>query len=712
MNPAFSFVPRVAQLRVSPVACLVLTLFVAASDLPAWAPGTGDPDAVQGFVVDPANRTDVLAFFNTIYPGSENYAANIMWTGDVDTGVAGTTSAAFKDDVRRRINFYRALVALPADITFDATKSSKCQEAALMMARNNALSHTPPANWLSYTAAGAEAAGSSNLALGSFGPGSVDRYMRDDGANNAVVGHRRWLHYSRAQVMGTGDVPPDGGFAPANAIWVIGDFKPAPAPRFTAWPNRGFSPFPLMPARWSLSYPGAGFAAATVTMTQSGNNVPVTVISGSTTGVGDNTIVWTPAGLPAALAADTTYNITISGITGTGVPPSHSYSVTLFDPAVLGDAVTIAGPEAPPASGATYTFNSIAQADAYELRVATGSTAMWTEGAEDVPAPQIQQSTTGAYPLRQTAERRTGEYAFQLAFPDFNEQSFQITRDLVPSASSQLLFYDRGKFATETTTLSAEVSTDGGGTWTSVFSRNGVGLSSAFWDPAFISRSVSLAAFAGKVARVRFIMRYNGQSLSPGTTPDYGFFIDDVTVTNAAELVNATSTLLPGTATSFNLNATTAGGPFLAGASYFLRIRPNVGTRFFGFGPFKVVIPTVATGYAGWIAAQYPAVTGGPGADYDGDGWSNGMEYAFGLNPTVPDPGSAVPQFTRAGDIYTVTFLQPPGVTGVTYGAEWSANFVTWTPIPDSGGGNTHTFTVNVAGQRRAFVRQKITVTP
>ena len=77
--------------------------------------------------------------------------------------MAGTTSATFKDDVRRRINFYRALVALPADITFDATKSGKCQEAALMMARNGQLSHTPPPNWLYYTADGAAAAAALNL---------------------------------------------------------------------------------------------------------------------------------------------------------------------------------------------------------------------------------------------------------------------------------------------------------------------------------------------------------------------------------------------------------------------------------------------------------------------------------------------------------------------------------------------------------------------
>ena len=121
----------------------------------------------------------MLSFYNCIYTASESYAADMMWTGNVGAGVAGTTSAAFKDDVRRRINFYRALVALPADIFFDGTKNNKCQQAALMMSRNNALNHNPPMNWLSYTPEGAEAAMFSNLTLGIHGPAAVNFLMRD-----------------------------------------------------------------------------------------------------------------------------------------------------------------------------------------------------------------------------------------------------------------------------------------------------------------------------------------------------------------------------------------------------------------------------------------------------------------------------------------------------------------------------------------------------
>ena len=85
---------------------LVLVLLVSTfSCLRTWTPGTGNPSAVSGFTVDTTNRRDVLACYNTVWPASENYPADMAWSGNVSSGIAGTTSPAFKDDVRRRVNF-------------------------------------------------------------------------------------------------------------------------------------------------------------------------------------------------------------------------------------------------------------------------------------------------------------------------------------------------------------------------------------------------------------------------------------------------------------------------------------------------------------------------------------------------------------------------------------------------------------------------------
>ena len=46
-----------------------------------------------------------------------------------------------------RINYFRAMAGVGDDITFDSTYNTKAQAAALMMSANQALSHSPPADW-------------------------------------------------------------------------------------------------------------------------------------------------------------------------------------------------------------------------------------------------------------------------------------------------------------------------------------------------------------------------------------------------------------------------------------------------------------------------------------------------------------------------------------------------------------------------------------
>ena len=71
-----------------------------------------------------------------------------------------------------------------------------------------------------------------------------------------------------------------------------------------------------------------------------------------------------------------------------------------------------------------------------------------------------------------------------------------------------------------------------------------------------------------------------------------------------------------------------------------------------------------------------------------------------------------LPQPQIIGGSYVVTFTQPAGVTGVTYGAEWTVDLSSgsWTPIADTGTGTTHTFSVPIGSAPMKFVR--LTVTP
>ena len=90
--------------------------------------------------------------------------------------------------------------------------------------------------------------------------------------------------------------------------------------------------------------------------------------------------------------------------------------------------------------------------------------------------------------------------------------------------------------------------------------------------------------------------------------------------------------------------------------------------------------------------------------DFDHDGLVNLIEYAFGLNPTIPD-AHLLPEAQRAAGNFSCAFTQPSGVVGITYGAEWSDDLVTWNPVTDAGVSPQHVFSVPMAGKTSLFLR-------
>lgn len=306
---------------------------------PAPSPPATPPAAPGGTSIAPidtTSRAEVVARWNDTYFDNTPFS----WSGSIGSCLAGDTTGAFKSAVLRRLNYFRAMAGLAGDLALDASLSAKAQQAALMMDANDSLSHSPPTGWTCYSAGGAEAASRSLLAYSNAPARSVDLldgYMRDRGANNAAVGHRRWLLYPPLATIGTGDAPQ------ANALWIVvpattGSTAPAVA---VAWPPRGFVPRPLTEPtdRFSLSCAGADFAAASVTMrADTGQPVDVRVESRSDKGYGDNTVVWSidlgrsPASGWDRGTADTRVDIEVANVSGCGAGSSFRYSVTFITP--------------------------------------------------------------------------------------------------------------------------------------------------------------------------------------------------------------------------------------------------------------------------------------------------------------------------------------------------------------------------------------------
>jgi hypothetical protein len=200
------------------------------------------------------------------------------------------------------------------------------QETALMMTANNQLNHFPPTTWTCYTTLGAAGAASSNIALGFTGTDAITGFISDFGTGNEPVGHRRWILHSRKQKFSFGSTNN------SMALYISASDTNTIVPDFIAYPPKGYIAQPLVFSRWSFSIPSANFSSATVTMTgPGGTSIPVSIISSTDNGYGDNTLVWVPTGINLTSASDLTYTVTVSNI-GSASATTFTYDVVIFKP--------------------------------------------------------------------------------------------------------------------------------------------------------------------------------------------------------------------------------------------------------------------------------------------------------------------------------------------------------------------------------------------
>ena len=655
----------------------------------AWIPGVGSPEVTRGFSVDTSQRNEVISFYQAVYMASEGYWDRINWTGVYNStaaGAEGTVSAAFVADVERRVNYFRAMCGVKANVQVNSgaavriqagdphvppattLKSEAAQRSALMIVRSGSLSHNPPPSTTAWTTAAWNGNRNGNLALGYYGPGAVDAYFKEDTAGvsgwNVDVGHRRWLLFQWSTDFATGDTPGSyaGGVAraPSNSLYVVpqlAEFDTSLGTMFEVYPPAGYFPAPLNSPFWSLSYPGADFSTATVTLRDAAMAVePVTIVS-RLVGLGNNSIVWQvpEEASVESVGADLTWNVTVSGIQGVGVPTEHSYQVTFIDPNRLDEIPVVTGDPAPPVSGGLYQVGSASGADEVEAGMFLRRTTTWTEGAEPDPAPAVIDRTSGTYAFLSTQAGYvySGSRSFRLTFPTYYdplingvpEQSFELDRELVPGPAGTLDFkYRRGPM-TGASKLAVEYSNDGGLVWSDLVTPiSGLGNSG---DSVFQSASLPLPAGANPL-RVRFRLFYvptpGGTMYSYEADPSLasGIFIDDITTSGCDWLEPGGTVRAPGL-TSFTFDSATAGIGLEGGQEWWLRARAVLGGHEFPYGPALVVNPVGPLQLTGSPA---PPVTGAnyrfipePGAEsylfevlnLQPASWTEGAE-------TLPDP--------------------------------------------------------------------------
>ena len=499
--------------------------------------------SLSGMTVNVDSRWEVRDFYRKVY--TYGTSSPMEWTGSYSIGGAGTVGADWLEATRVRVNFFRAMAGLDANISFNPVWNAQCQEAALIMSGNYSLSHFPPNSWQFWTSTGYEAANKGNLALGSAGPAAITGYMIDYGANNAAVGHRRWILLPQTKVMGSGDVPgdPGTGRAAANALWVQDTFGARPTVRdnFVAWPPPGQIPVNLIWPRWSLSYPGANFSGATVTMLRNGN--PVTVAydeRGSGGGFPESSIVWIPLGMNTnssdnwPLSGNSEdIDITINNVILNGQVTSFQYRVTAFDPKVAApgefEHATQTTGTARVAAPTTFTAARRPWAEAVQGRVVEVEPYNTIEGAEN-GLGAFDVSVSGYNPV-QGNRKASGSQAFHLAHPVAWENQVLTFKDsfVVSGANATLAFKSSLAWASSDQIATVELTTGEGDSWESIWSKTGPAQSNSQFTPV----SVDLSAWAGSTVRLRFRYGFVDKAqinYTPGTDWYIGWAFDDIQI--------------------------------------------------------------------------------------------------------------------------------------------------------------------------------------
>lgn len=348
-----------------------LAIVLAAMMAGTVAAGSDDGPAAPSITpwLDTSDRATVVAAYDAEFSGPPPVLA---WVGDSQACEAGSSSAAHREATVRRVNFYRAMAGVQADVVEEPSFSDKAQRAAMMMSAEGELTHTPDDSFACFSAVGQEAAANSNLYLGRNGPRAVDGYIEDPGEGNNDVGHRTTILHPPTRLIGVGDVDATERGSAANALWVFDDRvfdeeSPTLQPpmrepdRFAAWPPRGYVPAELVHPRWSFTASGIDVSEAEVTLhrpaaPEGDRTIPLQVVnrSGAPGHVPLPTIVWEPEiGLDPTSPPlhDELYLVVITGVgmtadepapatvaTSTGDGPEEMRSFA-YEVRILGDRV-------------------------------------------------------------------------------------------------------------------------------------------------------------------------------------------------------------------------------------------------------------------------------------------------------------------------------------------------------------------------------------
>jgi hypothetical protein len=342
----------------------------------------------------------------------------------------------------------------------------------------------------------------------------------------------------------------------------------------------------------TVTVAGQGYYATT--STSGGYSVPVS-------GNGTYTVTFSAPNL-----ANASYQATVSGGNSVKLDYTPAYSA----PVISVPGTAVAG------QAAAYTFTSVGGATGYDWKRDTLVPFTAADGAESGLAYMTANISAG-YSAVVTDSVHTGGAAFHLAHVQPTDQSLTWNHTVRPSANSVLTFWSRLGYATSAQTAVVQLSSDGGAHWLDVWAVAGSNNSG---QASFFQQNVSLGIYAGMNLQIRFLYRFGTGNYYPQSSTGIGFYIDDISVSNAQELTSSTISAAGNSTFSFTPPAT---------GTYALSVRAKLPGRTLSWGPSTIVPVNTVT--------QNPNPTP---SDLNGDGhpdllWqSGGYVVAWLMNGT------------------------------------------------------------------------------
>lgn len=374
------------------------------------------------------------------------------------------------------------------------------------------------------------------------------------------------------------------------------------------------------------------------------------------------------------------------GRTITFSSPGFSQTVPMTVPANSNAKADLKLTYAPPAitspanafASAAYplAYNAVAGATGYRWNAYSFVSAP-PENCESVAGVVTQLSP--AYTPLSTTVFSQGSASLHLQNSVGSNQSLELGGVFHGGAGASLTFSSRIRYATVKEFFRVQVKEEGTSEWFSIDTQVGTGGPG---QAAFADRTVPIGAMSGKRFRVRFLLQSTG-SWYTSTGDNMGWFIDAIRFTDVRQL----------TAQGTGTTTTNSASVPLPVGSYLVYVSPTISGRDFppSWKSLTLTAGSVASyatemtaletlsGLAAGTLANFPLL------DYDGDGFPNLVEYAFGTSVVGANDPAKVPSTLVSENRFVLRYRRDLSKTDVTAASQAGTDLASWKAVGEIG---------------------------